>query len=201
MDALGEQGGFVQAYLPLWQYGGTGRAVVLKTAFPPEALVSSVRQQVQSLDPELPIYDLRTLSDVRHRSLAAQRLNLTLLGLFAGVALTLVVVGIYGVLAYAVTQRTREIGVRVALGATRGKVVAQVVGHGIRLVGLGLVLGLAAALGLTRLLISMLYETRPTDPATFLGVSLLLVIASLFASWLPARRAAKIDPMVALRTE
>ncbi|MCI0533973.1 MAG: ABC transporter permease [Verrucomicrobiales bacterium] len=201
LKGLDEQGGFVQAYLPLWQWGGTERVVVMKTTLAPETLGSAVRQQMKSLDPELPIYNLRTLATVRHDSLAPQRLNLSLLGLFAGAALTLAVIGLYGVLAYAVAQRRREIGIRMALGAQRGDVLALVIRHGARLTLIGVVLGLAGAFSLTRLLTRLLYEVKPTDPLTLLVTPLLLMSVALFACWLPARRAAKVDPMVALRYE
>ncbi|MEO8426416.1 MAG: ABC transporter permease [Verrucomicrobiota bacterium] len=201
MDELGEQGGFVQAYLPLWQYGGAGRAVVIKTALPPETLVPAVRREVQALDPEQPIYDLRTMAAIRHDSLAPQRLNLALLGLFAFVALTLAVIGLYGVLAYAVTQRTREIGIRIALGAQRHDVLGLVVREGVKLTLVGVALGLAGAFGLTRFLTSLLYEVKPSDPLTLLAMPLLLLMVALFACWLPARRAAAVDPIEALRCE
>jgi putative ABC transport system permease protein len=201
MEELGEQGGFVQAYLPLWQYGGAGRAVVLKTAVPPETLVENVRQEVRALDPDQPIYNLHTLDDIRDRSLAPPRLNLALLALFAGIALTLAVVGLYGVLAYAVTQRTREIGIRMALGAQQGDVLKLILKHGAKLTLIGIALGLAGAFGLTHLLKRLLYEIKPADPLTFAVVPLVLTTVALLACWLPARRAAHVDPMEALRDE
>ena len=135
------------------------------------------------------------------RLLITQRLNLTLLAVFAGVALALAVIGLYGVLAYAVAQRQREIGVRMALGAQRRDVLGLVVGHGMRLTGIGVILGLAGALALTRVLKSLLFEIKPFDPVTFLTVTALLAGVALLACWIPARRAAKVDPIEALRYE
>ncbi len=124
-----------------------------------------------------------------------------LTALFAGVALLLASIGLYGVVTYAVVQRTREIGVRLALGAQRRDVLALVLGQGLKLAGIGLLLGLVGAFGLTRLLYSLLYQIEPTDPATFAMVTLLLLAVAVFACWLPARRATNVDPMVALRCE
>jgi len=135
------------------------------------------------------------------RLLITQRLNLALLAVFAGVALALAVIGLYGVLAYAVAQRQREIGVRMALGAQRRDVLGLVVGHGMRLTGIGVILGLAGALALTRVLKSLLFEIKPFDPVTFLMVTAVLTGVALLACWIPARRAAKVDPIEALRYE
>jgi len=156
---------------------------------------------LQALDPEQPIYDVRTLAEMRDNSIAPQRLNLTLLAVFAGVALALAVIGLYGVLAYAVAQRQREIGVRMALGAQRRDVLGLLVGHGMRLTGIGVILGLAGALALTRVLKSLLFEIKPFDPVTFLMVTAVLAGVALLACWIPARRAAKVDPIGALRYE
>ncbi len=156
---------------------------------------------MQALDPEQPIYDIRTLAEMRDNSIAAQRLNLTLLGIFAGVGLMLALIGLYGVLAYAVNQRQREIGVRMALGAQRADVLQLVVGQGMRLVLAGLGIGLVGALSLTRLLRTLLFGVGPTDPVTFVATALLLAATALLACWLPASRASKVDPMEALRYE
>jgi len=201
LNRLNDQGGFVQAYLPAAQAPGLGRTVVVKTAIAPETIVAAARQVVLDLDPEQPIYDVRTLTELRNNSLAPERLNLILLGIFAAVALALAVIGLYGVLAYAVTQRRREIGVRMALGAQARDVLGLVVGHGLRLTLVGIALGAMGALALTRLLKTLLFEIKPFDPATFLIVAAMLGGVAVLACWIPARRAARVDPMEALRYE
>jgi ABC-type antimicrobial peptide transport system permease subunit len=134
-------------------------------------------------------------------SFAQRRFMLIVLGVFAGAALLLAAIGLYGVLAYAVSERVREIGIRMALGASRGQVLTLVLGQGMRLVGLGVGIGSLGALGLNRGLVGMLYEVKPGDPSVFAVMSLVLLLVALLASWLPARRAARVDPMVALRSE
>jgi ABC-type antimicrobial peptide transport system permease subunit len=138
---------------------------------------------------------------MRADNIAPERLNLTLLGIFATVALALAVVGLYGVLAYAVTQRQREIGVRMALGAQRHDVLGLVIGQGMRLAVIGIVIGLLGSFALTRVLQNLLYEVKPSDPLTFTAVTSLLCLVVLFACWFPARRAARVHPMEALRYE
>ena len=201
LQRLNEQGGFVQAYLSAAQATDRGRAVVVKTTVEPETIATAVRQRVLALDAEQPIYNLQTLEALRDSSLTSERLNLSLLCIFAGVALTLAVIGLYGVLAYAVTQRQREIGVRMALGAQRRDVLELVVGQGMRLVLAGVGIGLIGAFSLTRLLRGLLFGVGPMDPVTFAATPLLLAIAALLACWLPAARASRVDPMEALRYE
>jgi putative ABC transport system permease protein len=201
INELSEKGGFVQAYFPFLQGPSQGMAVVLKTVLAPKSLVSAARQQVRALDFDQPIYDVRTLQEIRDNSIARQRLSLTLLTIFAGIALGLAVIGLYGVLAYAVTQRRREIGVRMALGAQPRDVRRLVVGQGMRLALLGVGLGLAGALALTRLIRNLLFEVAPFDPPTFVLVAVTLGVVALLACWLPARRAARVEPMAALRYE
>jgi putative ABC transport system permease protein len=175
--------------------------LVIQTASDPLNLANTVRRVVLSLDPEQPVADIQTMEQRLNASLAQQHFELFLLGTFASLALLLAAIGIYGVVSYSVGQRTREIGLRMALGATQREVLSLVVRQGMLLSLVGIGLGIGVALGLTRSLASLLYEVRPTDPVTFLGVALLLIAVSLVATYIPARRAAKVDPMVALRCE
>lgn len=175
--------------------------LVVRATVPPHLLAASVRQAILEVDPDQPVAAVRTLDDVIAGSVADRRLTLGLLGGFAGTALVLAAIGLYGVIAYSVAQRTRELGIRVALGATRRDVLALVLGEGMRLVLIGLLLGLVAASGLSHFLAKMLFQVAPTDPQTFATVSLVLLATAFLAAWLPARRAARVDPMVALRAE
>jgi len=165
----------------------------------PLALAGSVRAAVLSVDRNQPIYDLNSLRKIVGDSIALKRLALLLLSVFAIVALLLAAAGIYGVTAYAVAQRTHEVGIRMALGANTHDVLRLVLRQGLALIGVGLALGWLAALGLTSLLEKLLYGVSATDPVTFVVIALILAIVSLLACYLPARRASKIDPMVALR--
>ncbi|MBX3733769.1 MAG: ABC transporter permease [Verrucomicrobiae bacterium] len=183
-----------------YSFMGSGNLLV-RTAIAPLALAETVRKAVLEIDPDQPVANIQTMENAIAGSLSQQRFVLVLLAGFAGAALLLAAIGLYGIIAYAVTQRTREIGIRMALGASRRDVLGLVVSHGMKLAAVGLVLGLAGAFGLTRVLVRMLYEVKPTDPATFAGVSLVLLGVALFACWLPARRAARVDPMVALRSD
>ena len=173
--------------------------VFVRTTGDPSALVPSVRAVVRRTAPGAPVFDIRSM-DARVATASAQtRFTAVLLGLFAAVALSLAVMGIYGVLSFAVAQRTGEIGIRMALGAGRGRVLALVLRDGALLAVVGLVIGVAAALVLTRVLRTMLYQVATTDPLTYVGMALLLGLAVLAASWIPARRAARVDPVIALR--
>ena len=173
--------------------------LVIRTPGPLTGLVEAAKAQVWSVDSQIPVSKVMSMEDRMRVSLSQQRFNLLLLGLFAALALILATVGIYGMMAYRVGQRMHEIGICIALGAQRRDVLWLAVGEGARLAVLGLAIGLAGALGLTRLMASLLFEVRPTDPATFAAVTLLLAAAALVACYLPARRAARLDPAVTLR--
>jgi putative ABC transport system permease protein len=167
----------------------------------PLALAPAMRKAMAEIDRAQPIFGVTTLEQALADSIAQRRFNLILLGTFAASALLLALIGIYGVIAYAVAQRTHEIGVRMALGARRVAVVRMVIGQGMMIALAGVVLGIAAALALTRVLASLLYEVTPTDPATFATVAGLLVVTALAACAGPALKAALVDPIVALRCE
>jgi len=201
LGSLSEQDSFVQAYIPARQGPGIHASVVIKSRLTPAALAASIRQHVRSLDAAQPIHNWRTIKEVRDNSLTHERLNLSVLGVFALVALILSVVGLYGVLAYSVAQQRREIGVRTALGAQPMDVLRLVIGQGMRLTALGIFLGILVAFWSTRWLSSMLFGITPLDPATFLAVSQLLLAVALIACWIPARRAARIDPVRALHEQ
>jgi putative ABC transport system permease protein len=188
-------------YLSYRQMPRPGMALVLRSVVDPLSLAAAVRQAVREVDPALPLYDVMTMGARLTNSIAGRRFNLLLLGNFAALALLLAAVGVYGVIAYVVTERTHEVGIRMALGAGRGEVVALILRQGMTLAGIGIALGVPAALGLTRLLTSLLYEIKPGDPLTYAGVSMILLLVALLASWLPARRASRVDPMEALRYE
>ncbi|HXJ03479.1 MAG TPA: ABC transporter permease [Candidatus Acidoferrum sp.] len=173
--------------------------LVIRTSGPSVGLVDEVKQQVWDVDRQIPVSDIHSMDELMAVSLDQQRFNMSLLGIFAVLALILATVGIYGLMAYAVTQRTHEIGVRMAIGAQQRDVLSLVVREGAKLVFLGIAIGIAAALGLTRLMASLLFVVKPTDPAIFAGVAFLLAFVALAACYIPARRATRIDPIVALR--
>jgi predicted permease len=174
---------------------------VVRAKGSPLSVAAEAKQAVLQVDPDEPIAQVQSMDAVLSASLGHWRFNMTLLAAFAALALVLASVGIYGVLSYSVSRRVREIGIRMALGAGRREVMKLVVGEGMATALIGIAAGLAAAVALTRLLASMLYGVRPTDPMTFLASALLLAAVSLLASYIPARRATKVDPMAALRHE
>jgi len=175
--------------------------VVARTDSDPLSMVNTLRRAVQTVDPDMPLFDVASMEQLVYKSVASPRFNALLLACFAALALTLAVVGIYGVMSYSVAQRTHEIGIRMALGAQQEDVLKLVVSQGLRLTLIGEVAGILGALGLTRFLSSLLYSVKPSDPLTFVVVSLGLAGVALLASYVPARRATKVDPMAALRYE
>jgi putative ABC transport system permease protein len=188
-------------FLPHAQIPFVSLTTVVRVAGDPLAIVGAVRNEVRAMDSELPVDRVKTLDQYLTESVAQPRFNMLLLGLFAGVAMILTAVGLYSVMAYSVTTRAREIGVRMALGARRHDVLRLVISQGMKLTLIGVAIGLVAALALTRLMASLLFGVTPTDPTTFVGVALLLTAGALLACYLPARRATKVDPMTALRCE
>jgi putative ABC transport system permease protein len=189
-------------YEPYAQLGAPlSLRVAVRGQADPAGFAADVRAVVRGLDRQLALGNVRTMDEVISRSTASRRFSLVLVGSFAALALVLAAIGIYAVLAYSVARRTHEIGVRMALGARSGDVVRLVLGQGLRVTAVGILFGVAGALVLTRFLRSLLYEVQPTDPPTFVVVLLLFVTVSIAASYLPVRRAMKVDPMVALRYE
>jgi predicted permease len=192
---------FMQVPEKLMPLMATVVAVVLRTEGDPTAVMGDVRRAVAEIDSREAVYSVQTMDEVISNSFAARRLSMLLLGIFAVLALVLACVGIYGVISYLVGQRTREIGVRMALGAQPGDVLRLVIGHGTKMALIGVAVGIFAALGLTRLMANQLFGVSARDPLTFAGVAVLLVIVAVVASYIPARRAMRVDPMVALRYE
>jgi putative ABC transport system permease protein len=188
-------------YLSQTQYPTRAMNVVLRSAADPSILTSAVKQQIHELDSDLPLYNVRTMEQRLDESLARRRFSMLLLGLFACLALALATIGTYGVMAYLVNQGTREIGIRIALGATQSEIVRLVVRKGMVLALSGVAIGLAGAFALTRLMRTLLFGVGPTDPLTFVTISLVLTVIASLASYLPAHRAAQIDPIVSLRYE
>lgn len=191
----------IETYLPAAQEGMRWSTLAVKTHVPPLSLAEPVRQAIQSVDPDQPVARVMTMEQILARNVADRRLSVVLLSLFAVLALGLAAVGLYGVMAFYVANRTREIGIRMAMGAQLKDVLRLVLSQGGRLVALGLILGIGGAFLIMRLLASLLFQTRATDFGTYLAVPLLLSLVALGACWLPARRAARVNPLEALRRE
>jgi putative ABC transport system permease protein len=209
MDALNEKRPAPALYAPLAQVspptGGEwrsfGMSLAVRTTGDPLNAASMITNAIRDVDPEVPLLNVQTMNESVSASLSSQRFTMLLLAAFAGTALVLAAAGIYGVMAYTVTRRTREIGVRMALGAVTGDVFKLVIGQGMWTTGIGVLIGVAGSFVLSRAMQSLLFGVRATDPLTVIGVVLLLVAVSLLACWIPARRATKVDPLVALRYE
>jgi predicted permease len=197
-----------QIYLPVWQIPNqfwpllaNGSGYVVRTTAGTPDITNSVRQAAEKVESTAVVYDVRPMEEIVARSISTQRLTMFLLSAFSALALVLSSVGIYGVISYLTSQRTHEIGVRVALGASRRDVLRMVLGEGMRITLIGVAIGLIAAFSLTRLITTLIYGVNATDPITFAGVAILLSGVALFACYIPARRAMRVDPMIALRYE
>jgi len=191
----------VQLYWPEVQNPSPDLSIVIRTATEPHALASAVERQILAIDPDQPAYMVRTMDELMSNSMARRRLSTWLLSAFAGIAMLLAAAGVYGVISHSVAQRTRELGIRMALGASRGQILRMVIQHSLGLVVIGVAIGLAGSLFLTRLMTGMLFNVRATDPFTFAAVALILACVGLIAGYLPARRATHIEPVEALRQE
>jgi putative ABC transport system permease protein len=190
-----------EIYFPATQNFWPSMSLVVRSSVEPESLSGSIRQVVHDVDKSVPVSQVKTMDHVVSESIMQPRFNLFLLGLFSTVAMLLSAAGIYGVTAYTVSQRTHELGIRLALGAQVSDVLKMILGQGMAVIGVGLVLGLAAAFALMRLLRSLLFGVGENDPLTFAAITLVLLMVALIACYIPARRATKVDPLVALRSE
>jgi putative ABC transport system permease protein len=175
--------------------------LAVRSSMEPTVLVSAIRAELRAMNPDLPIYNIKTVDALVDESVAPRRFALTLIGVFAALALLVASIGIYGVISYSVTERTQEFGLRMALGAMRGDVLRIVLGRGLRMVGIGIAVGTLGALAVTRVLAGYLFGVTDHDPATFMTVAGISVLVALVACVVPALRATRVDPMVALRNE
>ena len=187
-------------YLPITQWGPAGAELVVRTNLPPDALAASVMKVLRQLNPGQPATEFRPIQHLVDHSVSPRKFFVLLVSIFAGLGLFLASLGIYGVISYSVMRQTQEIGIRMALGATRSKVQLSVIGKTLRLAAIGIAVGTVLSFVLARGIASLLYGTEPTDPVTFAGIVVLLGLVALVAGYLPARRASRIDPMIALRT-
>jgi predicted permease len=191
--------GVPHIYVPIYQSPDRDLSVVLRTSLPAKVLEPQIRHEIQSIDPGMPVFNVSSMNDVLDRSLASRRFSADVVGGFAGLALLLASIGIYGLLAYMVGQRSREIGLRMALGARRWDVLKLILSKGIVLAGVGIVVGVIVSAATASMMASLLYGVHPHDLLVFLVVPLLLFAVAVLASYIPARRATKVDPIVALR--
>jgi putative ABC transport system permease protein len=188
-------------YFPSLQSPDQTMSLVVRTSVPPGSILPAIKSAIWSVDKNQPVFDVKSMDEIISGNVSAQRLAFLLLGVFAFLALALAAIGIYGVTSYLVSERTHEIGVRMALGAQPLDVSRLVLSHGAKLVAVGVITGAVAALALTRLLTNLLFGVSASDPWTFVGVGLLLIVVAVIASYIPARRATRVDPLVALRYE
>ena len=188
-------------YLPFDQAPITDVSLLVRSSAEPSLIITGARAAIREVDADLPIFDVKTMADALSESVSQPRFYAILLGSFAAIALIIAALGIYGVISYAVSQRTRELGIRIALGAQRERVVRLVIGQGLTLTLVGIAIGIVGAYALTRLITSLLFGVAPADPLTFAVVALLFVAVACLASYLPARRAAAVDPIIAMRAE
>jgi putative ABC transport system permease protein len=201
MQSIRNQRPPAQFYVPHMQETHQSVTLVVKHDGDPGPLAAAIRRTLKAQDPDMPLYDVQTMNEAIRHGLWENRIWLTLMTTFAILALVIAAIGIYGVMAYSVAQRTQEIGIRMALGAARADVLRMIVGQAMRLTLIGIGIGLAGAFAVTRLMASMLFGVSPSDPPTFVGVTVILALSSVVAAWLPADRATRVDPMVALRSE
>jgi len=187
-------------YQPMDQSSDLTMAVLLRTRGDATGLGEGVAREVRAVDPELPVYSIRTMNDLIDAAVAQRRFLMRVLAAFGLLATALALLGVYGVIAYSVSQRTREIGIRMAIGARQADISKMIMRRGLALTGAGVVAGIVASLGLTRLLTSQLFGVRPSDPLTMVAVLVLMTAIAAIAAYVPARRAARVDPIAALRT-
>jgi putative ABC transport system permease protein len=192
---------FERVYVPAMQWTQAGGALAVRTDLDTAAMVKAIRAVVRSLDPGVPVTNVRGMQEIAMRDVSQPKVHAWVMGAFASVALILAALGIYGVMSYTVAQRSHELGIRMALGAQPHDLLRMTLRYGLAIACAGLALGLAGALALTRVMQSVLYNVKAADPLTYAGASVLLLTVALLATYIPARRAARVDPVVALRCE